>query len=67
MRAVKFKAYGVNDPVDPRLREGSGHICNYCKKPFSFWDDLQISPHDLKYLCANCKGIQIELITEPND
>lgn len=62
---VKFYLYGANGTVDPRRREGSNQICSECGKKFSFWDDLQLSPTDEKLKCANCKGIEIDLITKP--
>jgi len=67
MRVVKFNAYGANGTTDPRKRDGGGAICSSCLKQFSYWDILQMSPSDLDVKCAECKGIQIELITEPND
>ena len=46
----------------PRLREGCGGKCSDCGKIFSYWDDLQLSFYDEKLKCANCKGIEIDLI-----
>lgn len=62
MKTVKFYAFGANGSSDPRDTEGSNIICTDCGKKFSFWDDLQVSATDTKLKCANCKGIEIDLI-----
>jgi DNA-directed RNA polymerase subunit RPC12/RpoP len=59
---IKFYCFGANGTIDPRLREGCGGKCSDCGKKFSYWDDLQLSPTDEKIKCANCKGIEIDLI-----
>jgi hypothetical protein len=62
MERGKFHACGANGNSDPRTRDGSNQICSECGSKFSFWDDLNLKPFELKLKCAKCKGIIIELI-----
>jgi len=62
MKIVKLFRFGANGYTDPRDVFVSKFICDSCSKMFSYWDDINLSPNDEKPKCANCKGIQIELI-----